>query len=234
MPGIDSPPEGAGRPSSDTSQLYQGRFRKDEQARKNEIWQVLCASFFQKYVRPGDTVLDLGAGFCEFINNIQCRNKYAVDLNPDTRLYAADGVRVISASSSRLDMLADDSVDVVFASNFFEHLPDKREFVATLRELHRILRSGTGRLLILQPNIRLLHGRYWDFLDHYLPLTERTLVEALELVGLTPIETRIRFLPYTTKSRLPQHALLVRAYLLLRPLQWLLGRQTWMVAVKRG
>jgi SAM-dependent methyltransferase len=131
-------------------------------------------------------------------------------------------------------MLATDSVDVVFASNFFEHLPDKQEFVATLREIRRILRAGSGRLLILQPNIRLLNGRYWDFLDHHLPLTERTLVEALELVGLSIVETRTRFLPYTTKSRLPQHALLVRAYLLLRPLQWLFGGQTWMVAVKRA
>ena len=54
------------------------------------------------------------------------------------------------------------------------------------------------------------------------------------MVGLEPVEMRVRFLPYTTKSRFPQHALLVRAYLFLRPLQWLFGRQTWMVAVNRG
>ena len=222
----------AASPESVTSQLYQTRFRAPDQARKSELWKVLCASFFQQYVRPEDTVLDLGAGFCEFINHIECRIRLAVDLNPDTPRYAAPDVRVIRAASSRLDMLASDSVDVVFASNFFEHLPDKPEFIATLRELRRILRPGTGRLLVLQPNIRLLNGRYWDFLDHYLPLTERTLVEALELIGLTPVEVRTRFLPYTTKSRLPQHALIVRAYLRLRPLQWLFGRQTWMVAVK--
>ena len=27
------------------------------------------------------TVLDIGAGYCEFINNIQCAQKYAIDLN---------------------------------------------------------------------------------------------------------------------------------------------------------
>jgi hypothetical protein len=221
-------------PDGGTSRLYQARFGTQEQLRKRELWKVLCGTFFQRYVRPDDTVLDLGAGFCEFINQIECATKYAVDLNPDTPSYAGPGVRVIGARSSRLDMLADDSVDVVFASNFFEHLPDKQEFVATLRELRRILRSGSGRLLILQPNIRLLNGQYWDFLDHYLPLTERTLIEALELVGLSPVEMRTRFLPYTTKSRLPQHGLLVRAYLWLRPLQWLFGKQTWMVAVKRA
>lgn len=220
-------------PGLATARLYQARFSEQEQVRKLELWRILCKRFFQRYIAEKDAVLDLGAGYCEFINSIHCRTKYAVDLNPDTVNYAANDVRVINARSSQLRMLADNSVDVVFASNFFEHLPDKTEFVATLREVRRILRAGGGRLLILQPNIRLLNGAYWDFLDHHLPLTERTLIEALDLVGLTPVEVRTRFLPYTTKSRLPQHSLLVGAYLRFRPLQWLLGRQTWMVAVKR-
>jgi hypothetical protein len=74
----------------------------------------------------------------------------------------------------------------------------------------------------------------WNGSTNHLALTEHTLVEALDLVGLSIVETRTRFLPYTTKSRLPRRALLVRAYLLLRPLQWLFGGQTWMVAVKRA
>jgi 2-polyprenyl-3-methyl-5-hydroxy-6-metoxy-1,4-benzoquinol methylase len=214
------------------SGLYRTRFPRPAQARKLEIWRVLCRDFFQRYVRPEDTVVDLGAGFCEFINNIQAGVKYAVDLNPDSKRYAARDVTVLAAESSRLDMLAPGSVDVVFASNFFEHLPDKAAFLATLAEARRILRPGTGRLLVLQPNIRLTGGAYWDFVDHHLPLTERTLSEAAELVGLEPIEIRPRFLPYTTKSRLPQHPLLVRAYLRFPPLQWLLGKQTWFVAIR--
>jgi methyltransferase family protein len=214
--------------------LYQERFSEGDRTRKQELWRILCGAFFQRYVEPDDVVLDLGAGYCEFINHIRCRTKYAVDLNPDTKSSASPDVTVLSTMSSRLDMLADGSVDVVFASNFFEHLPDKQEFLATLGELRRILRLGTGRLLILQPNIRLLNGAYWDFLDHHLALTDRTLVEAVRMVGLEPVEMRVRFLPYTTKSRFPQHALLVRAYLFLRPLQWLFGRQTWMVAVNPG
>jgi len=41
-----------------------------------------------------------------------------------------------------------------------------------------------------------------------------------------------RFLPYTTKSRLPQNALLVRAYLAFPPARWLMGKQTLYVGVK--
>jgi ubiquinone/menaquinone biosynthesis C-methylase UbiE len=214
------------------SDLYRIRFSPQEQARKRELWRVLCESFFQRYVKPEDVVVDLGAGYCEFINSIKCRSKYAVDSSPDVVSHASNEVRVLSTPGYDLSLLGDATVDVVFASNFFEHLRNKDEFLATLREVHRVLRSPDGRLLILQPNIRLLNGAYWDFVDHHLPLTERTLIEALQVVGLTPVELRTRFLPYTTKSRFPQYGVLVKVYLRLRPLQWLLGKQTWMVAIK--
>ena len=95
-----------------------------------------------------------------------------------------------------------------------------------------MLRPG-GRLLILQPNIRYAGGKYWDYFDHHLPLTERSLVEALGLAELTPVEVRPRFLPFTTKSRLPQHPLLVWLYLKLPLAHRLLDQQSWIVAAKR-
>jgi hypothetical protein len=42
-----------------------------------------------------------------------------------------------------------------------------------------------------------------------------------------------RFLPYTTKSKLPLHPRAVSLYLKLRPLWWLLGRQSLFVAERR-
>lgn len=211
--------------------LYKTRFDANHRAKKEKIWKVLCRDFFQKYVRLTDTVLDIGAGYCEFINHIQCARKIAVDLNPDTPTCAGPHVQVIQTSSSNLGVLADDSINVVFASNFFEHLPDKQAFISTLQEIHRVLCPG-GRLLILQPNIRFLHGEYWDFLDHYIPITDRSLVEALKLVELQPVEVRPRFLPYTTKRNFPQHPSLVRLYLRISLAQRLLGKQAWVVAVK--
>jgi SAM-dependent methyltransferase len=215
----------------EVSRLYSSRFSHGDRERKAELWGVLCSSFFQRYVRPTDCVLDLGAGYCEFINHIRCARKIAVDMNEDTAAHAAPNVVVMRAPSTDLRPVAENSIDVAFASNFFEHLPSKLDFLATLEELKRVLVPG-GRLLILQPNIRLLPGTYWDFVDHHLPLSDRTLVEALELVGLRPVEVRPRFLPYTTKSRLPQRPWMVRLYLWLRPAQWLFGKQAWVVAEK--
>ena len=62
-------------------------------------------------------------------------------------------------------------LDLVFTSNFFEHLPDKSSLGRTLEEIFRCLKPG-GRLVAMGPNIRFTGGSYWDFWDHYLPLTE--------------------------------------------------------------
>jgi SAM-dependent methyltransferase len=184
---------------------------------KARVWQILCKYFFQKYIKPSDTVLDLAAGFCEFINNIECEKRIAVDLNPEVKNFAAPDVQVIITSSTDLSPISADSVDVVFVSNFFEHLPDKDTSLLTLQSIRRVLRRG-GKLLILQPNIAAVGGRYWDFVDHHLPLTERTLVEALNLVNIEVKEVRAKFLPYTTKGHLPRASWLIILYL-----AWVVG-----------
>lgn len=213
------------------SQIYSRRFPPAEKTKKQQLWQVLCESFFQKYIDPNESVLDLGAGYCEFINHIKATHKIAIDLNPDTAKYANSDVQVYQTSSTDLSMIHEASIDVVFASNFFEHLPSKADLVVTLRSIWRVLRVE-GRLLILQPNIRFLHGEYWDFLDHYLPLTDRSLVEALNLTGFLPVEVKPKFLPYSTKSPLPQSPWLVRLYLCIPAAHYLFGKQSWIVAVK--
>jgi SAM-dependent methyltransferase len=214
--------------------LYTTRFPERDREAKDAIWQVLCRQFFQRYVGRNDVVLDIGAGFGEFLRHIQCGRRIAVDIERLTGRALPAGTEEILAPSYELAAhVAHDSVDVVFCSNFFEHLPDKATFLATLRAIRTVLRPG-GRLLALQPNIRLTGGAYWDFVDHHLPLTDRTLVEACESIGFEIAEVIPRFLPYTTRSALPQSPLLVRMYLAFRPAWWVLGKQTWFVARKRA
>jgi SAM-dependent methyltransferase len=212
--------------------LYKIRFPESDRAGKDAVWKVLCRHFFQRYVRPRDVVLDVGAGFGEFLRHIECGRRVAVDIERlSGRSLPAGTEEVFTASQHLSAHVAPDSVDVVFCSNFFEHLPDTTTFLATLSEIRTVLRPG-GKLLVLQPNIRLTGGAYWDFVDHHLPLTDRTLVEACQSVGLEIVELIPRFLPYTTRSALPQAPWLVRLYLAVRPAWWLLGQQTWCVARK--
>ena len=213
------------------SKLYSARFGPAQGARKDRVWRVLCRHFFQRYVNVADTVLDLGAGRCEFINHIVCRRRIAFDLNREVRAHAGPGVEALLGASTDLGVIPNEEIDTVFASNFFEHLPTKQALSETLAEVRRVLRPG-GRLLILQPNIRYTGGAYWDFFDHHLPLTERSLEEALGLAGLDVVEVRARFLPYTSTGHLPQHPFLVWLYLKVRLAHRLFGQQSWLVAVK--
>lgn len=211
--------------------LYQGRFSKQEVEDKSRIWEVLCKHFFQEYVSPNDTVLDLGAGYCDFINNIQCREKLAVDLNDDTPTLAHPNVTVQQASSTDLSFRVDESVDVVFTSNFLEHLRTKEEALQTFNEVHRVLKKG-GLFLILQPNIRHVGFEYWDFFDHHIALTDKSLVEGLLIKDFKIKRVISKFLPFTTKSKIPQHPFLVWLYLKI-PLVWqIMGKQSFLVAEK--
>jgi hypothetical protein len=87
-------------------------------------------------------------------------------------------------------------------------------------------------VVILQPNIRLVGGRYWDFIDHQTALTEKSLAEAARMAGFRTRQVIARFLPYTTKSRLPQHPALLRAYLAFPPAWLIFGKQTLYVGEK--
>ncbi len=214
--------------------LYRRRFADVSQQRRAAMWEVLCRVVLQQYVRPADTVLDLGAGFCEFINTIRCGRKIAVDANPELPQFAAAGVEtVIGPIPDVLERFEAGSVQCVFCSNFFEHLRDKEMVLRVLDHVRRLL-SRDGRLVIIQPNIRYAYKEYWDFFDHHVALSHGSLSEALAMAGFDIEVLRPRFLPYTTKSRLPQAPWLVRLYLALPPAQWLLGKQMLVVARKRA
>ena len=101
---------------------------------------------------------------------------------PATAEKAAPDVTVLSQEATQPWSLPSESVDVVFSSNFFEHLPTKQDFAHCLAEAYRVLRPQ-GLLIALGPNIRFCFDVYWDFVDHHLPLSDRSMVEALEIAG---------------------------------------------------
>jgi SAM-dependent methyltransferase len=216
---------------TELAKLYTERFSAEELQSKQQLWEALYDGYFRRFIRTTDTVLDLAAGSCEFINACHAADKIAVDLNPDTKRYAVDA-RVVLAPSNNMADITDGSVDVVFTSNFFEHLPDKRALLDTLGECRRVLKPG-GRILVLMPNLRYVGARYWDYFDHHLPLTHASLVEGLTLAGFVADLVVPRFVPYTVKdSPVKVRKGLVRLYLRLPVLWRFLGGQMFVAAHK--
>jgi len=216
---------------SKLDKLYRERFGAEVMTKRNRLWRVLCTDFFQKFIPEDSTVLDIGAGYCEFINNIRARKKYAVDLNEDVHRFANQDVEVFVCSASHLAFLPDNSIDIAFMSNFLEHLKSKEEALEVLVEVRRVCKLG-GAVLILQPNIRCAYKEYWDFFDHHIPLSDKSLIEALTIVGFEVEKVISRFLPYTTKSKLPQYDFLVRLYLRFAPIWYIMGKQAFVVGRK--
>lgn len=215
--------------NSELEKIYQRRFNADIVFR-NKMWKLLCRNFFQKYIPTDSVVLEVAAGYCEFINNIVGKRKIVLDLNSDIRKFAANGVEVISSDSTNMTQIGDNSCDIIFVSNFFEHL-NKEDIARTIKEAYRILKKN-GKILVLQPNIRFCYKDYWNFFDHVTPLDDRSLAEALEINGFKVIKCLPKFLPYSTKSKLPKYIFLIKLYLKLPFLQYILGKQAFIVARK--
>lgn len=213
----------------DLQQIYRHRFQGKAEYR-TALWRVLC-KYFARWIPQDATVLDLGCGYCEFMNNVSAGRKLAMDLNPDARQFAQPTVQVLLQDCSLGWNLTHDGLDVVFSSNFFEHLPSKAALENTLREAYSALKPG-ARLIAIGPNAKYLAGAYWDFFDHYIPLTHLSLVEVLRKVGFEMDFVQDRFLPYTMSRGQEPPIWTVTLYLKL-PLAWrFLGRQFLVVARK--
>jgi SAM-dependent methyltransferase len=213
-------------------EVYEQRFDEQDEARKEAIWREL-GKYFQRYIADDARVVDIACDLGYFIRNIRARERWATDIR-DVGATLPPDVHFIRASGLDLaDVLPNESFDLAFFSNYLEHLASTEAVLEQLRVAFALLKPG-GKVLILQPNIRLIGGSYWDFIDHQTALTEKSLAEAAIMAGFRTKQVIARFLPYTTKSRFPQHPLLVRTYLRIPPAWLLFGKQTLYLGEKPG
>ncbi len=218
---------------SGQSSVYDLRFGEKERSAKEAVWREICRFLQRRFIPESSKVLDVATDTGYFIRNITAAERWASDLR-DTSASMPEGVRFIQSDGLSLtDAAPIDYFDVVFMSNYLEHLDSAESVIEQLRVARRLLRVG-GRVVVLQPNIKLVGSAYWDFIDHRVPLTEDSLVEAADFAGFEQRHLIRRFLPYSTKGRLPAHRTLVRAYLAFPPAWWLLGKQTLYVGERRS
>lgn len=174
-------------------------------------------------------LLELGPGYSDFINYFPATQKTCVERNESMRQYAHPGVHFVCEEAGLLSGIADSSLDMVFASNFFEHLRDEDHEVL-LPNIHRVL-NAAGRLALIQPNYHLNPDHYFDDPTHRTIFSDQNISTFLERFGFKVIKLVPRFLPFSMKSRLPKWPILVRLYLA-SPVRPFAG-QMYIIAQKR-
>ena len=182
-------------------------------SKREILWKTLCRYYFQPLIAPDACVLELGAGYGHFINNIRCAKRIAVDQWAGLKEHLAPDVVARIGSVTDLSSVEDGSVDFVFASNLFEHLRQD-EFAVVLQQVRTKLKPG-GTLNILQPNYRFAYREYFDDYTHVAVYSDRSLSDFLAAQGFRVIDCQPRFLPLTVKSALPVWPILIRLYLAL-------------------
>jgi ubiquinone/menaquinone biosynthesis C-methylase UbiE len=186
------------------------RFERDP--KRAPVWRALWRYYFRSRIASDESVLDLGSGYGDFINNVEARRRIALDSWPGFAKHLEHGVEAIVAPVTDLSAIADGSVDYAFASNLFEHIT-KSDLAAVLAALRRKL-SARGRLTMLQPNYRYCSAEYFDDYTHITVWSHVSLADFLRSNGYEVLETHPRFMPLTVKSNLPVWGPLIGAYLL--------------------
>lgn len=210
--------------------IYSQRFIEMKEYR-NKVWQIIYSDFLFQYIPHSSIVLDLGSGWGEFINNVIASKKIAMDLNPATEDHLTPGVSFLQQDCSKQWKLESDSLDVVFTSNFFEHLSDKASIDSAVAEAYRCLKKG-GKIICLAPNIKYTQGAYWDFWDHHVPITDLSCVELLKINGFKIEQSIPRFLPYSMSTGYNPALFMVKLYLNLPFLWRFFGKQFLVVGIK--
>lgn len=181
-------------------------------SKRGVLWRTLCRHHFSRLIAATDCVLELGAGYGDFINEVEAKRKIAVDVWDGFTRYLRPEVESKVGDVTDLSFISSGSVNFVFASNLFEHI-SQEDFASVLSQIRRVL-ARDGTLNILQPNYYYSYREYFDDYTHRAVYSHTSLCDFLEANGYQVVDCRPRFLPLTLHSRWPVSPWLIRLYLL--------------------
>ncbi|MBO9648738.1 MAG: class I SAM-dependent methyltransferase [Variovorax sp.] len=191
------------------SNYYTTRYTPDPG--RGKVWRAIV-DYLKKYTGPKhQTVLDIGCGYGDFINNVDAEARFAIDLNPDAANYLHPAVSFQSTRATDLSHIPNASIDVAFSSNLLEHLSDD-ELAIAIKEFWRILKPS-GIFITMQPNFYYAYREYFDDFTHKKAFSHRSLEDFFLANSFEKIAMEKKFLPFSLKSRLPKTYFLTRAYL---------------------
>jgi SAM-dependent methyltransferase len=155
--------------------------------------------FLKRFLSPGATFLEVGAGDCAFAAEVsaQVKRAYALDVSAKVSAKAeipANCEVLISDGSSV--PLPPGSVDVVFSNQLMEHLhPD--DALEQLENIYRCLSSGGTYICITPSRLTGPHdiSKYFDYVSTGFHLKEYSVSELVEIfraVGFSKCESFVR------------------------------------------
>lgn len=206
---------------------YESRFVFDKGRAK--VWKAIN-EYLQNFISENASVLDIGCGYGDFINGIKAKNKFAIDLNNKMHEFMSDKA-IVFKEQSVLDVFPneDESLDVIFASNLFEHFNDAELDILIKNVFSKLKRNGI--LILIQPNIYYAYREYWDDYTHKKAFSHVSLNDFLVSYDFNVIHSKKQFIPFSLKSRLPKSYYLTKLYLFspIKPM----GKQMLMIAKKK-
>jgi SAM-dependent methyltransferase len=192
-----------------TDKYFETRFVEDKS--RTKVWKAIN-EYLQKYIAEDSCVLDLGCGYGDFIKGIKANSKFAIDLNQNLFSNFSDSnVKFTAQSILEQFPYSEHTVDVVFASNLFEHFNDE-ELEVILSNIKRVLKPK-GKLILLQPNIFYAYKEYWDDYTHKKAFSHVSLSDFLSSQDFNILDIFKKFIPFSLKSRLPKSYILTKLYL---------------------
>lgn len=195
------------------------------------VWREI-AGYLKKWIPKGTAALELGAGYCDFINVLDFPQKMAIDIWPEFTKYAGNEVvcHVLDVRKINVGKFKN-KFDLIMASNLLEHLTID-EVNKLLSDCRKIL-SQNGKLILIQPNFTYSYQHYFDDYTHKSIFTETSLCSVLVQNKYKIVHVEPRFLPLTVKSRFPKWRILVRLYLSL-PIRPMAGQMLIIASFKAG
>lgn len=209
--------------------IYEYRFQDIKKSKKSKIWKLI-GNFIYKLLDKPYSILDPAAGECEFINNVPCKEKWAIDLNDDIVKFANNNVRVI-VGDTLVTQLPEKYFDAVFVSNFLEHLKNQEEVAYFLQRIYLYLKDK-GKIVVMGPNFKYAIKNYFDFADHNVILTELSVSEHIYGAGFNITKIYPRFLPLSFRGRLPVNSFITKIYINIPFLWRFFGKQFLIIGEK--
>ena len=215
----------------DLERVYQQRFSGIDSSARQVVWDEITRYLERRFGVP-NRLLDVACGSGEFITASTSAEKWALDSMPG--LDVDPKIRFKQGEYLSVE-LPEKYFDMIFMSNILEHLSSREHVSQFLARAFQQLEQA-GHLVVLGPNFRYTMKQYFDFADHNIIITHKSMVEFLIGAGFVPQTIIPRFLPYSFRSRralLPGARYLTRLYLRFPPLWHLMGRQFLIVAIKQ-